>query len=149
MLPPIESSAGRDAGRGPSGRCSVVGGTATARLASPTVAVMAPDDATLLVQARAGDDRAFAALYHRHARYVAGVVYRLAGNDWDLDDVVEAAFCEAARSRGTLSRPESFRDRLLRFAIRRLNASLGRRRRRRWLAFAAGVFRVNRRLHAT
>ncbi len=140
MLPPIESSTGRAPWRGPSGPYTVVGEASKAGIAPPTLALVAPDDAKLHGQAMAGDDRAFAALYHRHARQVAEVVYRLAGNDRDLDDLVEEAFRHAGRSRAAPRGDEGFRDGLLRFAIRRL----GRRRRLRWLVRAAGMVRPTR-----
>ena len=45
-------------------------------------------DALLVERATRGDDRAFATLYSRHVRYVAGVVYRVLGGDEELEDIV-------------------------------------------------------------
>ena len=104
-------------------------------LALPVSAVV-PDDATLIAQAAAGDDRAFALLYKRHARYVAGVVYRLAGNDADLEDVVQEAFCDAAAALRSLRDPAGLRPWLARIAVRRLYSRFRRLRRWRWLVGA-------------
>ncbi len=106
------------------------------RTSVPSIAAVVPDDATLIAQAIDGDDRAFAALYRRHARYVAGVVYRLAGNDSDLDDVLQEAFCDASKALGSLRDPAGFRPWLVRIAIRRLHARFKRARRWRWLLSA-------------
>jgi RNA polymerase sigma-70 factor (ECF subfamily) len=101
---------------------------------SPSVvAAVIPDDGTLIAQAIGGDERAFAALYKRHARYVAGVVYRLAGDDADLEDVVQEAFCDAAGALRSLRDPAGLRPWLVRIAIRRLYSRFRRLRRWRWL----------------
>lgn len=97
--------------------------------AIPALALVAPDDAALVAQACGGDDRAFAALYKRHARYVAGVVYRLMGNDADLDDVMQEAFSDAAESLASLKDPAGLRSWLVRIAVRRCYKRLARRRR--------------------
>jgi RNA polymerase sigma-70 factor (ECF subfamily) len=105
----------------------------TARSSLPSLSAVPPDDGVLIAQACAGDEKAFAALYKRHARYVAGVIYRLAGNDSDLDDVLQEAFCDAARALESLRDPAGFRPWLVRIAIRRLHARFRRLRRWRWL----------------
>src|SRR5262249_19187668 len=46
-------------------------------------------DEALVVRAQRAERGAFAALYERHARYIAGVVYRLMGDDAELDDIVQ------------------------------------------------------------
>ncbi|HEY8430134.1 MAG TPA: sigma factor, partial [Sandaracinaceae bacterium] len=51
-------------------------------------------DEVLVERARAGDERAFAKLYRRHAPYVAGVVYRLMGDELELDEIVQDTFVE-------------------------------------------------------
>jgi|HubBroStandDraft_1064217.scaffolds.fasta_scaffold119809_2 RNA polymerase sigma-70 factor (ECF subfamily) len=91
-----------------------------------------PDDETLVAQAVAGSERAFAALYRRHARYVAGVVYRVMGSDADLDDVVQEAFVDASRALGAFKEVSSLRAWLGRIAVRRIHKRLARRRRWRW-----------------
>jgi len=90
------------------------------------------DDATLVADAIAGDPHAFARLYRRHARYVAGVVYRLLGSDADLDDVVQEAFCDALKALGDLRDPSGLRPWLARIAVRRVHKRLARRRRWAW-----------------
>jgi RNA polymerase sigma-70 factor (ECF subfamily) len=92
-----------------------------------------PDESTLIAQAIAGNERAFAAIYRRHARYVAGVVYRLVGTDTELDDVVQETFCDAAAALATLREPGGLRPWLARIAVRRVHKRLGKRRRWRWL----------------
>jgi RNA polymerase sigma-70 factor (ECF subfamily) len=104
-----------------------------ARPSSPSIAAVVPDDGVLITQAIAGDDRAFSSLYKRHARYLAGVVYRLAGNDSELEDVLQEAFCDAAASLSSLRDPAGFRAWLVRIAIRRLHARFRGRRRWHWL----------------
>lgn len=104
---------------------------------SAAVQPVVPDDATLVAQSVAGNDRAFAALYRRHARYVAGVVYRLMGSDADLDDVVQEAFVDAAGALASLEDPAGIRAWLARIAVRRVHKRFAKRRRWRWLLGAA------------
>ncbi len=97
-----------------------------------TSAVLPPDDALLVVRAQRAEDGAFAELYERHARYVAGVVFRLMGDDYDLDDVVQETFVAAAHAISRLSDPNAVRPWLVAIAVRRARRQLSRRR-RRWL----------------
>ena len=92
----------------------------------------APDDAALVADAVGGSERAFAALYRRHARYVAGVVYRLLGTDAELDDVVQETFCDAMNALASLKDPAGIRAWLARIAVRRVHKRLAKRRRWRW-----------------
>lgn len=100
------------------------------------------DDAALVAQARAGQAgpaaraRAFETLYRRHVRYVAGVTYRLLGNDAEVDDVLQEAFLDAAGALGGLREPAEFRAWLVRIAIRRIYRRMARKRRWRWLQSA-------------
>jgi RNA polymerase sigma-70 factor (ECF subfamily) len=105
------------------------------RLNLPVAVV--PDDATLVAQARDGEDHAFATLYRRHARYVAGIVYRLLGNDAEVDDVIQEAFCDAAGALRGLEAPSEFRAWIARIAVRRVHKRIGRNRRWRWLVGVA------------
>jgi RNA polymerase sigma-70 factor (ECF subfamily) len=98
----------------------------------PSFHEVVPDDATLVAQAVAGSERAFATLYRRHARYVAGVAYRVMGGDAELDDVVQEAFVDAARALATFQGASSLRAWLSRIAVRRIHKRLARRRRWRW-----------------
>jgi len=99
----------------------------------PALQEVAPDDAALVAQAIAGSERAFSALYRRHARYVAGVVYRLLGGDAELDDVVQETFCDASAALASLKEPSGLRAWLARIAVRRVHKRLAKRRRWRWL----------------
>jgi RNA polymerase sigma-70 factor, ECF subfamily len=96
-------------------------------------------DDVLVRQALDGNERAFAALYHRHARYVAGIVYRIMGNDADLDDILQDAFVDASRALATLEDQAGFRSWLSRIVVRRVHKQLGRRRRFRWLTSAVAL----------
>jgi RNA polymerase sigma-70 factor (ECF subfamily) len=107
-------------------------------LVSPpsTPTAVATDDATLVAQACAGNDRAFEMLYRRHARYVAGVTYRLLGNDAEVDDVLQEAFCDAAGALRGLREPADFRAWIVRIAVHRVYRRFARKRRWQWLLSA-------------
>ncbi len=107
-------------------------------MASPLAAVP-PTDATLVEQARRGDERAFTALYRRHARWCAGIVYRLTGRDSEIDDVLQEAFTDAAVSLDALRDPEGFRAWLARIVIHRVHKRMSKRRRFRFLTRAVEV----------
>ena len=91
------------------------------------------DEATLLERVRADDETAFTELYLRHARYIAGVVYSLLGDDAELDDVVQETFVDAQAGLAALEEPAAMRRWLVVIAIRRVHRLLGRRRVRRWI----------------
>ena len=91
------------------------------------------DDATLAARAAAGDERAFTAIYRRYARYVAGVAYRLMGNDAELDDVVQETFVAASEGLSALDDGARLKHWLVTIAVRRVARRLERRRRQRWL----------------
>ncbi len=91
------------------------------------------DDALLVERARAGDERAFAQLYRRHARYLAGVVYRLMGHDQELDDVIQETFVDAATQLEQIREASRVRPWLVRVAVRKVHRRLARRRRMQWL----------------
>lgn len=97
------------------------------------VAPVVEDDVTLVERARRGDDQAFAAIYKRHARYVAGVAYRILGADGDVDDVVQETFVDAANGIRRIEDPARLRGWLARIAVRRVHRRLARRARSRWL----------------
>lgn len=94
------------------------------------------DDAALVAQACAGNDRAFETLYRRHAKYVAGVTYRLLGNDAEVDDVLQEAFCDAAGALRGLREPAEFRAWIVRIAVHRVYRRFARKRRWQWLLSA-------------
>jgi RNA polymerase sigma-70 factor, ECF subfamily len=90
------------------------------------------DDATLVERVRRGDEGAFSMLYQRHARYLAGVVYRLMGTDGELDDIVQETFVDAMQQISQLRSPEHVRGWLVAIAVRRTHKALRARRRRMW-----------------
>jgi RNA polymerase sigma-70 factor (ECF subfamily) len=90
------------------------------------------DESALLERLRAADETAFTELYLRHARYVAGVVYSLLGNDGDLDDVVQETFVDAQAGFADIQDAAAIRRWLVVIAIRRVHRLLARRRLRRW-----------------
>jgi len=88
------------------------------------------DEVGIVIRAQNADEAAFAELYSRHSRYIAGVVYRLMGNDSDLDDVVQETFVDAADGISALKEPKALRGWLVAIAVRRVHRVLARRRRR-------------------
>jgi RNA polymerase sigma-70 factor, ECF subfamily len=90
-------------------------------------------DAALVERARQADQAAFAALYQRHAQYLAGVVYHLMGDDAELDDIVQETFLLASDALTRLVQPERVRPWLVTIAVRRAYRHLARRRRRWFL----------------
>lgn len=77
------------------------------------------NDALLTAWASAGDERAFAQLYARHAHYVAGVAYRLLGGDHEVDDVVQDTFLAALEHLPELTDPAAVRPWLASIAARK------------------------------
>lgn len=110
-------------------------------MASPAkIAVSEPEDeAALVARAAGGDRRAFSHLYRRHARYVAGVVYRLLGGDDELDDLVQETFAEGLHCLEGLRDPEQFRRWITTIAVRRVKRRLADRYRRRDIVDHASV----------
>lgn len=82
----------------------------------------------------------FEAVYAKHARYVAGVVHRLMGNDGDLDDIVQETFVDAIDGLARLNDPSAVRAWLVTVAVRRTRRVLARRRRRAMFAFWVADF---------
>lgn len=104
---------------------------------SAAVAKLSPvpeDDATLVARAAAGDERAFTALYRRHARYVAGVAYRLMGDEAELDDIVQETFVDAHAGLGRIREGATLKGWLVTIASRKVAKRIARRQRQRWLA---------------
>lgn len=102
-------------------------------LAAPLTAV--PSDAELVARSVADDEAAFAALYERHARYVAGVVYRILGSDAEVDDVVQETFLDARAGLRALADAQALRGWLVTIAVRRVHRLLKKRRRLAMLTF--------------
>jgi RNA polymerase sigma-70 factor (ECF subfamily) len=82
----------------------------------------------------------FEALYAKHARYVAGVVHRLMGDDGELDDIVQETFVDAIEGLARLVDPSATRAWLVTVAVRRTRRVLARRRRRMMFAFWSADF---------
>lgn len=100
-----------------------------------THALRAATDVDLVERAVAHDEDAFSVLYERHARYVAGVVYRILGSDADVDDVLQETFLDARAGLKSLSDARALRGWLVTIAVRRVHRLLRRRRRRAILFF--------------
>lgn len=96
------------------------------------------DDAVLVGRVLRGDRAAFRMLYARHSRYVAGVVYRLMGDDADLEDIVQDTFVRAAERLDTLRSPGQVRPWLVTIAVRFAQGRMAKRRRRGWLQREVG-----------
>lgn len=90
------------------------------------------DDAVLVERVRRGDDAAFSLLYERHARYLAGVVFRLMGHDGETDDIIQETFVDAALQIDQVREPDQVRRWLVTIAVRRAQRALRARRRRLW-----------------
>lgn len=90
----------------------------------------APSDAELVERVQAGDRRSFDTLYLRHARYVAGTVFRVIGDDRELDDIVQESFILACENIERIKDPERFRRWVVTIAIREATRVLRKRRRR-------------------
>ena len=95
------------------------------------------DDASLVARVQRDEASAFSALYARHARYIAGVAYRLMGDDGDIDDVVQETFLDAADGIHALNDPAAVRSWLVTIAVRRVKRLLARRRRSRFFFWQA------------
>lgn len=114
------------------------GGPSSVRASRPPAAVQDPftertpgaadvTDAALVTRARTGDDRAFAALFDRHADYLARVLHRAVGADAELDDMVQEAFLLARDHLPSLEAPDRFRAWLTSIALRQASHVVRRR----------------------
>lgn len=101
------------------------------------------DDAELVDRVRRSDADACRMLYARHARYVAGVVFRLLGADQDVDDIVQEAFVDALEGIGALKDPARLRSWLVTIAVRKVNRVLSARRLRRRLTSSLALLVPN------
>ncbi|MEM7157308.1 MAG: RNA polymerase sigma factor [Myxococcota bacterium] len=90
-------------------------------------------DEVLVERVIRGDTQAFRMLYGRHSRYVAGVVFRLMGNDAELEDIVQDTFVRANERLDSLRDRGQVRSWLVTIAVRLAQSKMTRRRRRSWL----------------
>lgn len=73
-------------------------------------------DATLIERAKAGDTDAFRSLVERHSGSVFRLGYRMTGNEFDAEDVVQEAFLRAYRQLGRYQTRSSFSTWIYRIA---------------------------------
>lgn len=94
-----------------------------------------PADRAFLRALASGDARAVRALYDAHARYVAGVLFRLlpTRDDEALDDLVQETFLAALGAIDSVETPEALRGFLATIAVRKAIRTLSKRRRHRVL----------------
>jgi RNA polymerase sigma-70 factor (ECF subfamily) len=71
----------------------------------------------LVEEAKRGGREAFAELVRRHERRVYGVVFRMAGNHSDADDLAQEVFLTAWRSIGSFRQGSGFYTWLYRIAV--------------------------------
>jgi RNA polymerase sigma-70 factor (ECF subfamily) len=90
-----------------------------------------PTDSEVVAAILAGDEHAFTLLYRRHARSIAGVVFRLLGNSSELDDVMQETMLEILRSLPRLQDPERVRGFMSTIAARIVYRKLRTQTRRR------------------
>jgi RNA polymerase sigma-70 factor (ECF subfamily) len=65
-------------------------------------------DAALIQRAKVGDTDAFRALVERHSRSVFRLAFRMTGNEFDAEDVVQETFLRAYRQLGNYESKASF-----------------------------------------
>jgi RNA polymerase sigma-70 factor (ECF subfamily) len=68
----------------------------------------ATDRAAVLERARDGDGEAFRALVEQHSRRVFQLAYRMTGNEFDAEDVVQESFLRAYRQLGRFEARANF-----------------------------------------
>lgn len=90
-------------------------------------------DQELVSQFLDGDERAFDLLYRRHVRKVAAIVYRITGQDEDLDDILQETFVEASQKLSVLRKGDSIRSWLITIAVRKVRRRISEAQRQRFL----------------
>jgi RNA polymerase sigma factor (sigma-70 family) len=111
-------------------RSLVLAGVGHRELASAAVADVNADD-DLMVQYRAGDERAFEVLYHRHANSIHGYLRRLVGDAALAEDLLQVTFLSVVRGRGRCEPRVNLRAWLFAVATNAARDALRRARRRR------------------
>jgi len=102
-----------------------------------------PDDESLVARARDGDRWAEEALYHRHVRYVMGLVIRLLGKANDVEDVVQDTFVTGLNRLHTLRQPEMVRAWFAQIAVNEVRRRLRRGRLLSRLGLSAAATQVD------
>ncbi len=82
----------------------------------------------LIVLASKGDRDAFSELFRRHARYIAGVAFKILGSSDEVDDVVQETFIAAHRGLQKLNEVRAFRRWLVTIAVRKVSHRLSQRK---------------------
>src|SRR4051812_45478437 len=100
-------------------------------------AVAAPDDETLVRQARQGSRPALDELFQRHRGVAYRVAYRLLGHEQDALDAVQDGFLKAFSGLGEFDGRSGFRTWLVR-VVTNAALDLGRKRGRRQV-FGIGI----------
>ncbi len=93
--------------------------------------ISTPSDEELVGRVREGCEKAFSQLYKRHARHIAGVVYRLLGSDSVLEDIVQETFVIGLRRLDSLRDASALRPWLTTIAVRRVKRHLASRYKQR------------------
>jgi len=109
-------------------------------LAQAVIAEPVDLETALVERAIAGEERALAALYQRHAAHIAGVVRRSLGRDSEVDDIVQETFVQGLSQLPSLRQPAQLRSFLVTIAVRRVYARLSLRY--RLAALSAQLFRI-------
>lgn len=78
------------------------------RSVGPDMAAQEPTDTDLVARAQGGDAAALNELLRRHQQDVARIAFRIVGPGADLDDVVQEALIQIARSIGRFERKARF-----------------------------------------
>lgn len=89
-------------------------------------------DEVLVARVRAGEQGAFAVLYHRHAPRLARLLRGIAGSAQGVDDMLQTTFLEAHRSLDRYSETRPFRAWLNGVAVHVARRGLRERARRWW-----------------
>src|SRR3954470_16948573 len=101
---------------------------------SPTSATAVElDDATLALEAVAGDHDAHAAIWDRYSGLVRRILVRGLGAHGDVEDRVQEVFIRFYRSRKSLRDPSALRSFLYGITLHVAASELRRRRVRRWV----------------
>ena len=97
------------------------------------------DEARLIADARAGDERAYAAIVRRHTAVAFRVAYAIVRDSGEAEDAAQEAFVKAHRALGRFRRDAAFRPWLLKIVANEARNRVRRRGRQARLAMRAGL----------